>query len=160
MRGQNDIVGAVFLLNRFHVDLSADGSATLTRDETGRWLADGLVGLAQRGILFALATTLIVELLVVGLILGVPERQLPGKACVTCLLVNLLTLPALWVACLIAFWMFGLWGGLVVFLVLEFAVVFVEGGVYAGAVRIPLGKAFGLALAANAASFLLGLAVG
>lgn len=148
------------LLNRFHVNLSPDGTATLVRDPSGQWLADGLVGLAQRGMFKALAITLVIELLVVVcLVLGLRKRPLLARLAVTCLCVNLFTLPLLWVTCLIGFWMFGLWAGIVLLAVLELMVVFLEGSAYAIVGR--LGWKLGLAVAflANATSFLLGLII-
>ena len=148
------------LLNRFHVNLSADGTATLARDQTGRWLADGLVGLARQGMLRALAITLVIEWLVVVLVLlGLNKRQLIVRMVATCLGVNLVTLPALWVACLIGYWMLGLWVGSVVLVFLEVFVFLVEGSAYAVVGR--LGWKWGLAVAfmANALSFLLGLII-
>ncbi len=149
------------LLNRYTVDLASDGTATLTRNESGRWLADPLVGLAQRGILFALAVTLVVETLVVGsVVTALKKREVRTRMAATCAVANLITLPALWVICLIGFWMGGLWTGLLIFAVQEIAVVLLEASLYATLGRIGWRPAFGVALVANAASFLLGIALG
>ena len=148
------------LLNRFHVDLAPDGTAALTRDESGQWLADGLVGLVQGGMLIALATTLVVELLVVVLMVtGLKKRQLLVRMAVTCLCVNLLTLPFLWVVCSIGFWMLGLWAGMVLLAVQELVIVLLEGLAYGTVGRLGWKRALAVAFLANGASFLLGLII-
>lgn len=148
------------LLNRFRVDLASDGTATLTRDESGQWFADGLVGLARRGIFFALGITLIVELaVIVSLAIGLKKQRLLGRLIIVCLLINLLTLPVLWGISLIGFWLIGLRAGLALLFLLELAVVWLEGLAYATAGRICWQTALTVALLANAASLLVGMMI-
>ncbi len=148
-------------LNRYRADLSEDGTATLTRVETGRWLADALLGLSQRGILVALAVTVAVELGVVCLaavVLG--RRQWLRRAAGLSVTLNVLTLPAVWVVSLVAFFLAGLWFGLLVLAALELVVTLAEGVVYATLGGLGWARGLGTALLANAASGSLGLVYG
>ena len=146
------------LLHRFLVDLTSNGTGTLVRDQTGQWLADRLVGLARHGMFRALAITLVVEWLVVGLmILVLKKRQLLIRMMVTCLCVNLATLPVLWVVCLVAFWMFGLWTGFLILIWLELIVFILEGSTYATIGRLNWKWGLTVSLLANIASIAVGI---
>jgi hypothetical protein len=149
------------LLTEFHVDLHDDGTGTLRRDETGRLLADALVGLSRRGMPLALAATLLVELGVAAVVvLSLRKRSLLGRVCLVCCGANLLTLPPVWVVSLIGFWLFGLWGGMATLAGMEFGATVCEGLFYATIGRLGWSAGFGLSLLANAASFGLGLLSG
>jgi len=78
---------------------------------------------------------------------------------VTCLCINVLTLPPLWFFSVIGFVMFGLWSGMVQLIVLEVIVVIVEGFAYTFVGRAGWKLAPLLALLANSLSFLVGLFV-
>jgi hypothetical protein len=146
------------LLSQFRVDLASDGTATLTRDESGRWLADALVAFVRRGILVALGTTVVIELVVVALaVTRLKKRELLWRLTLVCLAVNLLTVPIVWVIGSIGFWLIGLWAGLLLLVVLELVAVCLEGVAYATVGRLGWRPALVLAVLANAASFLLGL---
>lgn len=145
------------LLTHYRVDLQDDGTATLTRIDTGRWLADAVVGLDEHGMLTGLGLTLLVESLVVAIaVVVLGKRALLGRMLLLCVVLNILTLPVLWVLAFIGFFVAGFWNGMIFLGCLEVAVVLFEGVFYAF-----LGKmrwaGLGLSLVANLASFAAGL---
>lgn len=149
------------LLTRYKVNLSTDEMSTLQRDESGRWIADRLIALTSRGMPFALTITLALELaVVVVMVLAKNKRECMKRMLMTCLGMNLITLPALWVICLVSFWMFGLRIGLMILLIQELIVVLIEAGAYATIGRLGWKPAVAVSLAANATSFFVGLALG
>lgn len=148
------------LLHYYHVDLRNDGTAVLSRDESGLWLADGVMGLWHRGFFFALALTLALELCFLFLLIRILKRQdVLRRMLLIGLIVNLVTLPGLWCVSVVFFWMFGLWIGIVALAALEVGVCTFEGIAYGLFGKLGWRTALFTACAANAVSFFIGLAV-
>ncbi len=97
------------LLNRYRVDLCGDGTATLSRDDTWRWLADVVLGIAGCGLLVTLLLTLFVQCAVVtsGVLLVKQKSVLP-RVLAVCALLNCVACPIIWggVPCSILGWRF------------------------------------------------------
>jgi hypothetical protein len=148
------------LLTHFNVTLDDSDKATLVRVETGRWLADALVALAEHGLWIALAITLAAESLVIVVAMNLRGMRTQILRMLTiCLTVNCLSLPPLWLFALLGFYCGGFWVGMVLLGILEAGVVLFEGTAYA-----LFGKQgwWGLALSliANIASFAAGVVSG
>ena len=142
------------LLNRYQVDLSDDGTAILTRDDTGLWLADIVLGIAAWGLLFTLLLILCVEsAVVIAGVLVVKQKLVLPRVLATCTLLNCLACPIIWGLCHAAFWAGGLWVGLGVLAVEFFLAVLFEGVAYALVGRFGWRVGLGLALVANVTAF-------
>ena len=142
------------MLNRYRVDLCGDGTAILSRDDTWRWLADVVLGIAGCGLLVTLLITLFVQCAVVtsGVLLVKQKSVLP-RVLAVCALLNCVACPIIWGVCHAAFWAGGLWAGVGV-LAVEFSLaVLFEGIAYLLVGRFGWRAGLGLALVANVTAF-------
>jgi len=138
------------LLNRYQLDVCDDGTAVLTRDDTGRWLADTMLGIAACGLTFTVLLALCMECLVVAIgVLVMKQKPVLFRVVASCALLNLFAGPIIWGLCHLAIWAGGLWWGLGLLAVeLSLAILF-ESAAYSLIGRFGLRSGFGLALVAN-----------
>lgn len=152
------------LLNRYHVDLLKNGKAVLTRSDTGKAMANAVLGLADLGLLSAMVLVLVTEgMVVIAGVMLLKKKKVLVRVAGGCIAVNAFAFPMVWALAHAGFWFGGLWVGLGFLLLQLTLAVLLQGTAYAllGRFDWRRGVAIGLIakIAAGSLLFVIGYCV-